>query len=236
MTRLLYLDDTYQFESTANILETIRLEDGRTAVILDRTIFYPQGGGQPYDTGMISSETAHFVVSEVRLDEQGNVHHIGIFEQGTFTPSTKAIMVIDKERRLLNTKSHSAGHLLDCAVTQLGLALRPSKGYHFPEGPYVEYKGSIDNSPEIIEKLQNKLNKLLVSNPQVCTEKLSYQEAQARGIATPFGKAARLVAWDGFAACGCGGTHVRSAEEIGPIIIRKIKSKSGITRISYEIE
>lgn len=236
MTRLLYLDDTYQFESTANILETIRLEDGRYAAILDQTIFYPQGGGQPYDTGTISSDTARFVVSEVRLDEQGTVRHIGIFEHGTFAPNAKVSLTINKERRLLNTRSHSAGHLLDCAVTQLGLALHPSKGYHFPEGPYVEYKGNIDNCPEIIDKLQNKINMLLASNPHILTEKLSFQEAQDRGIVTPVGKVARLVTWDGFAACGCGGTHVRSAEEIGIIIIRKIKSTSGITRISYEIK
>lgn len=236
MTQLLYQQDTYLFKSTTSVLEIRTLEDGRIAVILDQTIFYPQGGGQPCDTGTISSNQARFVVTDVRLDASGTVYHMGTFEQTMFAPGDSVELEINQDRRIRNAKLHSAGHLLDCAVTQLGLQLKPSKGYHFSEGPYVEYEGDVTSTPEMIQAIESKIHALIGADIPVIIEELSYEQALQQGIKAPEGKSARIVAFQGFEPCGCGGTHIKSAGQIGSIKIRKIKSKGGFTRISYEIE
>lgn len=235
MTRLLYLSDTYQFQAQAVVQEVAALEDGRTALILDQTIFYPQGGGQPCDTGIVSTKDARFVVTDVRMAPDGIVHHIGSWEQGTIAPGAPVELAIDKERRIKNAKLHSAGHLIDCAVTELELALKPGKGYHFSQGPYVEYEGEIGDVATLMPALQEKIDELVRHPIAIHAQDLSAEAAREQGIMVPAGKMARLVSFEGFAPCGCGGTHVRNAQEIGRIIIRKIKAKAGVVRISYDV-
>ena len=233
MTKLSYLNDTYLFESVANFVEIKENEKGR-AVILDETIFYPQGGGQPADKGEITSGDIVFSVSDVRLDEDGTVWHFGEFKNGEFKKGDKVVLKIDKDRRVLNAKLHSAGHLLDCAVSTTNIEnLHPTKGFHFPDGPYVEYDGMIENPAEVIPVLQKNLDDLISQNLTVERKDLSPEEARSKGVYAPEGKAARVVNFAGFPACGCGGTHVNNASEIGGITIRKIKSNQGKTRIAY---
>jgi Ser-tRNA(Ala) deacylase AlaX len=137
----------------------------------------------------------------------------------------------------LNARNHSAGHLLDCAVEQQKIeGLKPTKGFHFPEGPYVEYDGTIENPAELIPVLQDAIDKLIEQDLQVEKKDLSPEEAKEQGVWAPPGKSARVVNFAGFSSCGCGGTHVRSASEIGKITIRKIKSKKGKTKIAYAIQ
>lgn len=235
MTTLLYLDNTYLFNAQAQVKEIRISPEGLTIIILDQTLFYPQGGGQPCDTGTITSQQAEFKVSHVRLDEHGTVHHTGSFAHGSFSTGDFVTLTIDKDRRITNAKLHSAGHLLDCAITELGLAFKPLKGYHFQDHPYVEYEGNLDHSPETIQALQDKINELLQANKTISTHELPYEDALAQGITAPIGKNARLVTIDGFKPCGCGGTHVHRTSDIGSLAVRKIKSKGGNTRVSYEI-
>lgn len=90
---------------------------------------------------------------------------------------------IDKERRILNSKIHSAGHLLDNAVGKLQIeGLKPLKGFHFPEGPYVEYEGEVDNPAELIPKLQSTIDSLISEDLVVEIEDLSPEEAKTRGV------------------------------------------------------
>jgi Ser-tRNA(Ala) deacylase AlaX len=235
MTTLRYLENTYTFEAAATVTDVRVLEDGRTAVLLDETIFYPQGGGQPCDIGTISTGTSVFRVTDVRMDKDGDVLHIGSCEKGKLEPGNTVTLAIDRDRRIKNAKAHSAGHLIDCAMSQLGVQLTPTKGYHFPEGPNVEYEGAIDNSPEMVQKLQAAVDTLVAKNSKVLANELSAEEAARQGVFAPAGKKVRMVHFEGFSACGCGGTHVRDAGEIGTIVIRKIKTKGGITKVSYEV-
>jgi Ser-tRNA(Ala) deacylase AlaX len=236
MTELEYLNDTYLFESSANFLEVKTLEKG-TAIVLDKTIFYPQGGGQPADNGVISTETAKFKVTDVRLDEDGTVWHFGEFTEGKFKKGESVELKVDEDRRILNTKNHSAGHLLDCAVETLNLeGITPTKGFHFPEGPNVEYKGTIENPMDLIPKLQDAIDELVSQDIKIEFKSLSPEEAKAQGVWAPEGKSARVVNFEGFESCGCGGTHVNSTSELGQITIRKIKCKKGNTKIAYVVE
>lgn len=235
MTKLNYLDDTYLFESEAIFVEIKENEKGN-AIILDETIFYHQGGGQPADQGEIILGENIFIVSDVRLDENGIVWHFGEFKNGEFKQGDKVLLKINKDRRILNAKLHSAGYLLDCAVSKMEIKnLHPTKGFHFFDGPYVEYDGMIENPVEIISVLQKNVDNLIAQNLKVERKNLSPEEAQSKGIYIPTGKFARIINFMGFPICGCGGTHVNSASEIGKITIRKIKSNQGKTKIAYAV-
>lgn len=235
MTKLNYLNNPYLFESTSTFVE-LKEEDGRKAVILKETIFYPQGGGQPADTGEIVSENAVFFVEDTRLDENGTVWHFGEFEKGSFKEKEAVTLKIDKQKRILNAKLHSAGHLIDCAIEEMGIKnLKPTKGFHFPQGAYVEYEGVIENPNDIVLELENTVNDLIAKDLRLEKQDLTSKEAEERGIWSPAGKSARVVNFEGFSVCGCGGTHVNSSSEIQKINIRKIKCKKGKTKISYKL-
>ena len=235
MTKLNYLKDTFLFESTSVIKDVIE-DDKGLAVVLSETIFYPQGGGQPFDTGFIKTSNGEFKVQDVRLTPKGEVFHYGLFLNGNFQQGYNADLSIDKERRILHAKLHSAGHLLDCAVDQLGLdQLVPTKGFHFAEGPYVEYEGIVENGADLIPELEKKINELVDLDLLVEEKLLNSEEAEKQGVWAPVGKSARVVSFKGFPHCGCGGTHVRSAKEIGSVVVRKIKSQKGKTRIAYAL-
>ncbi|MCK4608824.1 MAG: hypothetical protein KAT71_05045 [Gammaproteobacteria bacterium] len=232
MTQLKYLEDFCLAKH-----RSVCIEISSDEVIVDETIFYPQGGGQPCDTGIITNKNGEFQVTKVYLDENGIVHHLGNFIKGAFNSGDIVDLVIDKERRDLNTRLHSAGHLIDCAVEQLNLNyLKPTKGYHFPGGPSIEYEGAIENPETLLPQLQRAVNSLIAQKLPIQIDELTEAEAKKHGLFVPKGKSARIVGFKGFKACGCGGTHVKNSSEIGKIIIKKIKTKKGITKISYVLD
>ncbi len=241
-TELLYMLDSYLFAENAKVVSTSEHEDGRQIVILNRTIFYPQGGGQRFDTGTISSAAANFTVEEVRFVD-GQVLHIGKFDKGTLSPGDEVALQIDQSRRILHSKLQSAGHLIDMAMRHVGYeSLVPAKGAHYPEWSEVEYEGVIP--PEEIEsaaqKIQADLNKMIDQGYQVKIEMSSKEEAEIKCYILPphmpDNKPIRIVAvWDDL-YMPCGGTHVRNVTELKGLKITRVKSKKGMTKISYVFE
>jgi len=147
---------------------------------------------------------------------------------------------VDKDRRELNTRLHSAGHLLDMAVSQLGYDWMPTKGYHFPEGSYVEYQGDIggEDTSELAEKIDKQIARILDENPKTTIKFVDKAELAAlcRHVPDniPKDKPIRVVLCGNF-GIACGGTHVAEIKEIGSETVRKIKAKPGSIRISYQI-
>lgn len=224
MTKLIYMEhmNTYSYKST---IENIKSINGKTIIILNETIFYPQGGGQPYDTGIIKNENATFLVEEVRyVDEQ--VYHIGTYESGRLTIGESAELFIDQEKRALHTRLHSIGHLVDMALKELSIDWIPGKGYHFPNGPYVEYVGSLDgfDKDKLIKDLENKCNEIIGRNIET---KLIFEDDTLQN-----GKPRRIVYYGDF-SIPCGGTHVANLSDIGTVAIRKIKQEKENIRVSY---
>lgn len=232
------LNDSYKFESQAQVLSISTLEDGRTAVILDRTIFYPQGGGQPADQGFIQSANAKFQVTDVRLID-GVVFHYGNFVHGNFAPSDSVKLSVSPERRMLNARLHSAGHLIDVIIQKLSLNLQPTKGYHFPDGPYVEYAGTAEapNKEEFAQKIEAEARQLINNNiPISVTIGDSNTASTLCGQLPDYvdkSKPIRVVSIGDNRGCPCGGTHVRELKDLGSLTIAKIRTKGDKTRISY---
>lgn len=238
-TKLIYLENFNLLEAPAKVINVIQDND-KFIIILDQTIFYPQGGGQPYDKGIIKNENGKFIVEEVRFVD-GLVRHIGKFEHGTFNIGDNVTCIVDKERRELNTRLHSAGHVVDMAVTALKLNWIPGKGYHFPEGPYVEYKGSLEgiDKDKLKIDIENLSNKFIEENRS--TRLIFMDKEKMKDVChyvpeyLPAGKPARVVMYGDFGV-PCGGTHVNNLGSIKRILIRKIKQDGPNIRVSYDIE
>jgi Ser-tRNA(Ala) deacylase AlaX len=185
------------------------------------------------------------------------VHHTGKFKnengQEKFKPNASVQLSINKEKRILHARLHSAGHLLgnpnckqsnipDVALVDIGQTqLEPGKGYHFPDAPYVEYKGDIpaDTRAEIVKKAEDKLNELIqksldtssiIAPPEdvvkLCGSFSDY---------LPKDKPARVVTIALDKGCPCGGTHVKNTKDIGKVKIKKVTVKKGVTRFCYEL-
>ncbi len=238
-TELLYLNDFSIVECTSKVT-AVENEGGKVCVFLDRTCFYPQGGGQPFDKGIISSGGAKFVVEEVRQSEQG-VKHLGFFESGSFQVGENVACLVDKERRLLLSKLHTAGHVVDLAVDSLNLNWKSAKAFHFPEGPNVEYFGSIGSmdKEELRLKIENMSNEFLKKDFPVSLEFMSKEKvAKVCRFGNPNFPdlvAIRVVMFNNF-GIPCGGTHVKSLGQIGKIVIRKVKQEKDTVKVSYLVE
>lgn len=228
-TELLYMKNMGQTQCLSKIA-SCRNDGEKTIVILDQTIFYPQGGGQPYDTGIIMSRDSNFVfqVQEVRFNE-GQVHHIGIIESGELSLGMEVNCFIDEERRKLNTRLHSAGHLIDMALKEMDIDWTPGKGYHFPQGAYVECYGKIDglNVESLKMEIERKCNEIISRNIETS---VVFDDNKLQN-----NKPMRTVFYGEY-GIPCGGTHVSNLNKIVEIGIRKIKKEKDAIRVSYTVQ
>jgi len=228
LTELLYMKNMRQTQCLSKIIGS-QQNEGKNILILDQTIFYPQGGGQPYDTGIIKSIDEHFVfqVQEVRFTE-GVVHHIGMIENGELSIGMDVNCFVDENRRKLNSRLHSAGHLIDMALKEIDIDWIPGKGYHFPQGAYVEYSGKFDGLDigNLKLEVEQKCNEIISKNIET---KLVFNDNKLQN-----GKPMRTVFYGEY-GIPCGGTHVSNLNEIVSIGIRKIKKEKDAIRISYTV-
>ena len=117
----------------------VQRAEGEVSVILDKTIFHPQGGGQPNDEGVIWNENGRFLVSHLIINGETILHKGKFEEEGKeFGEDSEVQTQVDAEKRKIFARVHSAGHLIDIAMLRIGQNMRPGKGFHFPEGSYVE--------------------------------------------------------------------------------------------------
>ncbi len=247
VTTLTYMVDFDVFEGTGKVVSVSALEDGRFDVVLDETCFYARGGGQDWDTGQTVTGTGRFIVGEVRLDERGDAHHMGTFETGAFSPgepfspSEEVSCSVDIERRTINTRLHSAGHVIDMAVDQLGLPWIPGKGAHYPHMSNVEYASdfSAEDAAAQCAQIEAVANKIIAAGGLNEIRFMPVEEMHTicRHVPDnlPTNKPARVVIYGGDFGVPCGGTHVRYINDVGPITIPKVKAKKGIVKVSYAL-
>jgi len=249
-----FLSDSYLFELTLCKLlgfQSWPKDETCVGLIFDKSIFHPQGGGQPSDEGFIENSEKNLQVKiEGVLHEREKdiiLHKISKqnFDNSKISVGDHFTQKIDKEKRLLYARLHSGGHLLDIAVSKLGLNLTPGKGYHFPDGPYVEYNGSIDknNIPTLCQQFE-KISNEIINNSQIDDSTKSkiyeYEEGKEsfKNLPSylPENKPFRWVKLQNEDnGCPCGGTHVKHLRDIKQLKIIKITNKGKIVRISYNI-
>jgi len=209
-------------------------------VVLDKTVYYPAGGGQPSDIGTISTTSSTLPITSAKFQDKTTVLHF-LDEQPLVDVGDEVTIKIDKEKRMLHAKLHSGGHLLDSALLNIGVDyLTPGKGYHYPDGPYVEYTGKIpaEERAEIQQKLEDEANRLIRNGMAVSKEMADTERVEKLCGSFPSylskDSQARVVFIGGL-WCPCGGTHVKDVKDIGGIKITKIRVQKDKTRISYVI-
>ena len=237
-TKLFYLNHMYDYEAEAILLDIVTADE-TIALILDQTIFYPQSGGQPSDTGIITQNNAEFDVEKVIFNE-GTVQHLGKIKKGNFTIGSPVNLVINQKLRTLHSAYHTAGHLIDYALANLGYTLRSARAYHFPQEAYVEYEGTLEQNvrEELIVMLQAEVNKLITQSLPVFMHEYTKDEflQQSKNLPdTSMDWPLRFMVISNYEPIMCGGTHLSNTNEVGKVIIRKIKNASGKLRVSYEI-
>lgn len=239
MTKLLYMEDFGVTSCDAKVVRTEEF-DGKQVVVLDQTCFYPKGGGQDFDQGIIKSADVTFSVEAVFFID-GEVKHIGEYSQGSFKVGDSVTCEVDKTRRQLNTRIHSGGHVLDMAVRKLGWEWIPGKGAHYPDMAFVEYSGEYDGEQKdkFISELQSKIDELIANGSTNTIKFMTPEEMKETGAIVPDnlpkGKPTRVVFYDDFAV-PCGGTHIRDIADIGKVTITNIKRKGGSIRVSYSVD
>jgi Ser-tRNA(Ala) deacylase AlaX len=236
-TELTYLSEPARSRIDVTVQSVDCGENGPT-LILNRSPFYPQGGGQPSDIGVIEGDGYKFAVRKATLVD-GVVHHAGIAVEGEPVPGP-AQAAIESAPRALHARLHSAGHLIMTAMFEL-TGLRAIKGYHFPDGPYVEFDGVLDESTRVgvVEALQRRLNEMITADEEISTEFTTHGQLEAEGVfiptEIPASKPTRVVTTFGYRS-PCGGTHAPRSGDIAGLRVRKVKSKSGRTRVAYELD
>ncbi|KKS84191.1 MAG: Phenylalanine-tRNA ligase alpha subunit [Candidatus Gottesmanbacteria bacterium GW2011_GWA1_43_11] len=231
---LLYLSDSYQKSVKTKIL-AVTQKGKQTFVMLEQTVFYPEGGGQPSDQGLIAGSNGKLKVTHCRL-VSGNVVHEGMLK-GTFTEHEEVTAQIDWTLRFDHMRWHSARHLLHEVVTQAIPGLVPVKGEHGTHA-YIEYQGIIN--PKLKNRLETETNMLVAEDRQFATEFVTIDELKERVAWVPEklrkNKPLRILTIAGFAPTPDGGTQVKSSGEVGPVRVTAIESAGELTRIYYAID
>lgn len=262
-TRLLFQEqgDTYQHEATVKAVEevpTVAAEtdensDRNHAIYLDETVFHVRGGGQDFDLGQISSAAGEgnsvtFDVHSVRYADDDRIPHVGKFTSGrtpTLKPGDRVRMTIDVDRRTLNSRLHSAGHILGCAIMQLSHEgklpeLTETKASHYPESAGVEFRGLIEGKYK--EIIQQRADDLVKRALPLTIDFWDRQECEAKGIRQLPDKIGgeeekkfRVVVIQDSEAYPCGGTHVADTSGVGKIVVKRISRQKGTSKVSYTV-
>lgn len=238
MTELMYIEYPDLFESSAQVTNHGGDSKGMY-LVLNQSLFYPQGGGQPADQGTIIGANAAYKVFDVR-NVDGEVHHYIIDNNQVIHPGCAVTIKIDKDRRVLNSKYHTAGHLIAAVVEKINPELKAIKGHQFPGEAYVEFDGTLSNSYDFLTKITSNVLEFITNNAAVKTEELSPEDittiAEELPYELPKDKALRVCHIAGFSPVPCGGTHVQTLEDIASLEIKKCKSKKDKTKIYYEVQ
>jgi phenylalanyl-tRNA synthetase alpha chain len=234
MTELIYLSDSYKKEITAKVIAVTKKGKG-WEIVLDRTIFYPQGGGQPSDKGTIVGPNSNAKVTHVRLVEDVVIHECTI--SGELAIDDEVTATIDWDLRFHNMRIHSAGHIVHEAVKLVDPNIVPLKGEH-GDKPYIDYIGSLTIDKKYA--IEKEANEIVSKNSALVCEFVSLEELMKRAAWVPAhlpkNKPLRILTIGNFAPIPDGGTQVHTATEVGPISITEIENDGEHVRVRYHVE
>jgi alanyl-tRNA synthetase len=234
-TERLYYDDQTRMEFEAMVLEVREREAGYD-VVLDQTMFYPEGGGQPADRGTLSTEELTTDVRDVQLVGDVVVHRTdGDPGTGEFVRGT-----VDSERRLRHMRHHTATHLVGHAAREvLGEHVRQAGAQKGTESARLDIRHYESVSREQLEAIERRANNFVMADDPVKQEWLDRNDAEDEhgfdiyqgGI--PEGEQIRLI-HAGADTQACGGTHVSHTGEVGFInLLGSERVQDGVVRLTY---
>jgi len=216
--------------SDQNPVESFGDKSKEVVLVLDRTPFYGDSGGQVGDTGIIENDDFIFRVTGTQKTPDGKLYHIGVIEKGEVSIKDTVTARVDADIRKDIARNHSATHLLHKALKQV-------------LGEHVNQAGSLVNetrlrfdfshhsamTPEELKKTEARVNEAILADLPVTVDITTVQDAQKRGAIALFGEKygekVRMVSMGNYSIELCGGTHVKTTSQIG---LFKIVSETGI--------
>jgi misacylated tRNA(Ala) deacylase len=227
MTELLYLHDSYLKEFAATVTGT----DG-AGVILDRTAFYPGGGGQPADTGRLEWNGATAAVTDVRRDGSDVLHLIGENSPPAGTPVRGTL---DWDRRYAIMRHHSALHVLVGVIYKVFGAM-VTGGAIYPDRARMDFSLE-DLNKERVAAIAEEANRVIAEGHRILVRYVPREDYErsdltrlARNLLAAEITEVRVIEIEEFDAQADGGTHVANTLEIGSLVVTKTENKGKSNR------
>ena len=212
----------------------------KVIVVLDKTTFYPEGGGQAGDAGLLVNKNEDIVVEVIDTKKGANntIKHIGIVKSGMINTGEKLSTIVDKEIRMASARNHSATHLLHKALKEV-------------LGEHVNQAGSLVTSERLrfdvthfeaitkeeLKVIEEKVNDVILESLNITFENMSINDAKNKGAMALFGEKygdeVRVVSMGDYSIELCGGTHLTNTSQIGMF---KILSEGGVAAGVRRIE
>jgi alanyl-tRNA synthetase len=198
-------------------------------VVLDRTPFYAEGGGQMGDSGSLTDETARFAVRDTQKIG-ASFAHIGVVESGELRVGDEVMAQVDGPRRTAIALNHSATHLLHAALREvLGKHVQQKGSLVAPDRLRFDFSHGQALSQEELHRIEELVNIAVRRNDPAETRVMALDDAVAAGAMSLFGEKyesdVRVLSFGDFSMELCGGTHVERTGDIG---LFKIISESGV--------
>ena len=226
-TERLYYQDSHLVEFTARVTEVAALADRRFGIRLDRTAFYPTGGGQPTDTGTLGA--AHVV--ECVDEEEAGVLHIVAGD----APAVGAQVAghVDWARRLDHIQQHTGQHILSQALVTLFNA--PTRAFRMSAHVSEIDVDLSDSSRARIEQAVDLANRIVWEDRPVRIHNVTREESARLPLRRDSARegSLRVIEIDDFDLSPCGGTHAQRTGEVGVIAVRSWERAKGMTRLEF---
>ncbi len=244
------------FENEANILYIISegnqaenaQQGDEVTVILDKTPFYAESGGQVADIGVIRTGIGLVRVNDCRKTAEGLYLHLGTVEEGIIEKGAVAMASIDAERRMATARNHTTTHLLQKALRDiLGDHVTQAGSYVDPERLRFDFHHFSAMTKEELKRVELEVNDRILQDLTVNIREMSVDEAKKEGAMALFGEKygsiVRVVKAGNYSTELCGGTHLKRTAQAGLIKIlgesgvaagvRRIEALTGYNAIAY---
>ncbi|MDR0951585.1 MAG: alanine--tRNA ligase [Oscillospiraceae bacterium] len=216
---------------------TVLGEGEEGLVVLDKTPFYAEMGGQVTDQGVISTPLGEFAVRDVQKNVGGKYLHRGVVTSGEIRVGDEAHSEVDSERRRAIMRAHSATHLLHMALRSvLGEHVGQSGSLVEPDSLRFDFTHYSAITPDELERIERLVNETILEGLPITAQEMSLNEAKKSGamalFSEKYGETVRVVKMGDFSTELCGGTHLDNTAKAGSF---KIKSEfsvaAGVRRI-----
>ena len=237
----------YKHLSTTGVVNAIVKDDeivdsitegDKAIIVLDRTTFYAEGGGQVGDSGILENENAVFEVITTKKGANNTIKHIGIVKKGSINTKDELKSLVNREIRMASARNHSATHLLHKALKEtLGEHVNQAGSLVTPERLRFDITHFEPISKEELDIVERKVNDVILQSLDIDCEVMGINEAKEKGamalFGVKYGNEVRVVSMGDYSIELCGGTHLNNTSQVG---LFKILSEGGVAAGVRRIE
>ncbi|MBC5996118.1 alanine--tRNA ligase [Romboutsia ilealis] len=213
-------------------------EGDKIAIVLNQTTFYPEGGGQAGDCGILSNANVTIEITDTRKGANNTIKHIGFVKSGEVKVNDELTTLVNRDVRMASARNHTATHLLHKVLKEV-------------LGEHVNQAGSLVNAERLrfdithfeaiskdeLKLIEEKVNDAILASLEINCENMGINEAKEKGATALFGEKygmeVRVVSMGDFSIELCGGTHLKNTSQVGMF---KILSEGGVAAGVRRIE